>query len=125
MPTDIVIETSGNGDDTVRSSVAWILGAELERLHLQGGADINGTGNLLGQRIGSAMSGNNLLNGIAGADSMAGGDGNDTYIVDKPAIRDRRSGRRHRYGPVSVSFTWTPSRKPGSDRQRWRSRHRQ
>ncbi len=78
---DIIVETSGNGDDTVRSSVAWILGAELERLHLQGGADINGTGNLLANEL-LGNDGNNLLNGMAGADSMAGGDGNDTYIVD-------------------------------------------
>ncbi len=78
---DIVAETSGNGDDTVQSFVTWILGAELERLHLQGAAGINGTGNLLGNEL-LGNDGNNLLNGMTGADSMAGGDGNDTYIVD-------------------------------------------
>ena len=78
---DIVTEISGNGDDTVQSFVTWILGAELERLHLQGTASINGTGNLLGNEL-LGNSGNNLLNGMTGADSMAGGDGNDTYIVD-------------------------------------------
>ena len=78
---DIIVETSGNGDDTVRSSISRILGAELERLHLQGAADINGTGNLLANEL-LGNDGNNLLNGMAGADSMAGGIGNDTYIVD-------------------------------------------
>jgi Ca2+-binding RTX toxin-like protein len=78
---DIVTETANNGDDTVRSFVTWILGAELERLHLQGGAHVNGTGNLLANEL-LGNDGNNLLNGMAGADIMAGGDGNDTYIVD-------------------------------------------
>ncbi len=78
---DIVTETSGNGDDTVQSFVTWILGAELERLHLQGAAGINGTGNLLGNEL-LGNGGNNLLNGMTGADAMAGGDGSDTYIVD-------------------------------------------
>jgi trimeric autotransporter adhesin len=81
LATDIVTEAIGGGDDTIRSYVAWTLGAELERLQLQGGADINGTGNALGNEL-SGNSGNNLLNGLAGADTMAGGGGNDTYIVD-------------------------------------------
>lgn len=78
---DIVVETSGNGDDTVRSFVTWILGAEFERLHLQGSADIKGTGNLQGNEL-LGNGGANLLNGMAGADSMTGGAGNDTYIAD-------------------------------------------
>lgn len=78
---DIVIETAGNGDDTIKSFVTRILGTEVERLHLQGGADVNATGNTLANEL-FGNSGNNVVNGMTGGDSMAGGGGNDTYIVD-------------------------------------------
>ena len=48
---------------------------------MTGGANINGTGNALGNIL-VGNTGNNTLNGGAGADSMAGGTGNDTYVVD-------------------------------------------
>ena len=48
---------------------------------LQGGADLQGFGNVWPTRS-SAIAGNNLLDGGAGADAMTGGAGNDTYFVD-------------------------------------------
>jgi Ca2+-binding RTX toxin-like protein len=79
--SDIVIELAGGGDDTVKSSVSRALGAEFERLQLLGSLNINGNGNAAANEL-LGNDGNNILNGLGGADSMAGGAGNDTYIVD-------------------------------------------
>jgi Ca2+-binding RTX toxin-like protein len=85
--------------DTVQSSVTWTLGANLENLILTGAAAINGTGNILNNKLtgnsannslngGSGNDtlvgngGNDTLNGGAGSDSMAGGADNDSYFVD-------------------------------------------
>ncbi len=78
---DTVIETAGNGTDTVQSSVSWVLGTDLEKLTLTGAADLNGTGNGLANVL-SGNDGANTLDGKAGADAMTGGAGNDTYVVD-------------------------------------------
>ena len=78
---DVVTEAAGGGTDTVQSSVTHTLGAELENLVLTGAAAINGTGNALNNRS-PATRAANILNGGAGADTMAGGLGNDTYVVD-------------------------------------------
>jgi Ca2+-binding RTX toxin-like protein len=88
---DIITETStlANEIDTVRASVDWTLGANLENLVLTGNA-INGTGNSLNNVLtGNAMNntlsggaGDDTLDGGLGADTMIGGDGVDTYYVD-------------------------------------------
>lgn len=68
---DIVLEDAGAGVDEIRSSVSYVLGANLENLTLNGAAAVNGTGNAL----------NNQLAGNAAANVLAGGAGNDTYYV--------------------------------------------
>ncbi|WP_236183005.1 hypothetical protein, partial [Pseudomonas sputi] len=80
---DTIIETStlASEIDTVRSSVNWTLGANLENLVLTGTANLNGTGNELNNTL-TGNSGANTLNGGLGADTMIGGDGVDTYYVD-------------------------------------------
>ena len=96
---DSVVENANEGIDTVRSSVSWTLGANVENLTLTGAPDITGTGNagnniIIGNDGSNALygmngndtlnggAGNDLLDGGAGNDAMDGGAGNDTYVVD-------------------------------------------
>ncbi len=83
---DNVIENVGEGTDTVRASISYTLGANIENLLLTGLAAINGTGNggansLVGNgavNILSGLDGNDVLKGMAGDDTLNGGIGNDT-----------------------------------------------
>jgi Ca2+-binding RTX toxin-like protein len=79
--TDVVTEGASAGTDTIRSSVTYTLGANVENLILIGATAINATGNTLNNVI-TGNSAANTINGGAGADTMAGGGGNDTYAVD-------------------------------------------
>jgi Ca2+-binding RTX toxin-like protein len=89
-PGDRVIESAGNGLDTVWSSVVeYTLPANVEDLVLTDGALVgigNGlansiSGNGLANRL-EGLGGDDQLDGGAGADVMLGGPGNDTYFVD-------------------------------------------
>ncbi|QNM82995.1 VCBS repeat-containing protein [Sphingomonas sabuli] len=81
---DQVIEGAVAGIDSVRSSVSFVLGANIEELVLTGAGVTNGTGNTLDNYIlGNAAA--NILNGGAGNDNMIGGSGNDTLLGDTGA----------------------------------------
>ncbi|WP_375449011.1 beta strand repeat-containing protein, partial [uncultured Nostoc sp.] len=77
--TDVVTETNASvagGIDTVISSLAdYTLGANLENLTLTGTGNSNGAGNSLDNRI-IGSSGDNILNGGDGADTLVGVAGN-------------------------------------------------
>ncbi len=87
---DVVVERPGEGNDTVRASIDWVLGADVENLILSGTAAIDGTGNELANKMtGNAAAnhlsggaGNDFLDGGAGADVLVGGTGDDIYVVD-------------------------------------------
>jgi Ca2+-binding RTX toxin-like protein len=89
--SDKVTESSDlGGDDTVQSSIAYVLGKNLENLELTVG-DTKGTGNDFDNLIvGSA--GNNTLDGKAGGDTLRGALGNDTYVVDATDTVDETGG---------------------------------
>ncbi len=88
---DVVIENTGEGTDTVESSVTYTLGVNLENLLLTGTANRNGTGNALdnllignsGSNTLTGNDGNDYLDGGAGSDTMRGGAGDDTYVVER------------------------------------------
>ncbi|WP_409276718.1 M10 family metallopeptidase C-terminal domain-containing protein [Pseudomonas defluvii] len=104
---DVIIEqgTSTSEIDTVRASVNWTLGANLENLVLTGSSNLSGTGNTRNNvLIGNA--GDNLLNGGAGADTLSGGLGNDIYVVDNIGdIVTEASGEGHDLVRSSISYT--------------------
>jgi len=77
---DVVTERPGEGVDLVRSSVDFVLPQHVENLCLLEGA-VRGTGNAAGNSIEGNAS-DNVLDGAEGADRLAGGTGDDTYIVD-------------------------------------------
>ncbi|HEX5360789.1 MAG TPA: hypothetical protein VFW49_06855, partial [Fluviicoccus sp.] len=87
---DVVIEASSEGADTVKSSISYTLGANVEALTLTGFEAISGVGNGLGNSfIGNAagnlisgLGGSDWLDGRGGADTLVGGIGNDVYVVD-------------------------------------------
>lgn len=76
--SDAVVELSGQGFDTVRSSVSHSLASHVDNLMLTGSA-VSGTGNDLANLI-LGNSGNNILDGGAGTDSLRGSAGADTLI---------------------------------------------
>ncbi|TAK86261.1 MAG: hypothetical protein EPO12_02655, partial [Aquabacterium sp.] len=90
---DGVTEATGEGNDTVHSTVTRTLDANVENLVLLGTSAIDAGGNLLDNLLtGNAAAnrlngegGNDTLDGGAGADVLAGGAGDDVYIVDQSA----------------------------------------
>ncbi|WP_210244948.1 beta strand repeat-containing protein, partial [Sinorhizobium fredii] len=111
---DLIIEVSGEGADTVQTSISLTLAAELENLTLTGTAALEGSGNSLANVLtGNAAdnvldggAGNDTLNGAAGADTLIGGLGDDTYVVDDAAdIITEASGGGTDTVQSSVSLT--------------------
>lgn len=77
---DVASENPAAGSDTVKSSVDFTLGDNIEILLLLAGAT-TGTGNAGANTI-TGNAGDNVLDGAGGVDKLSGLLGNDTYIVD-------------------------------------------
>ncbi len=82
---DVVTESSGAGTDTVRASVSYTLGLNLENLTLTGALHLTALGNTLANVL-TGNSGDNTLTGGGGVDTLRGGTGNDTYVQDSADI---------------------------------------
>jgi Ca2+-binding RTX toxin-like protein len=84
---DVITENTGEGTDTVESSVDYTLGANLENLVLTNSA-LNGTGNDLANSITGNANANSLNGGLendtlvggGGIDNLVGAGGNDLLI---------------------------------------------
>jgi len=88
---DTVVETAGNGTDTIYASTSYALSlsADVEVLRAISTAATT-TINLTGSNTNNTIVGNagaNRLNGRGGADKMYGYGGNDTYFVDNAGDR--------------------------------------
>jgi len=116
---DQVIENAGGGTDSVKTSLDYTLGANIERLFQSGTTNSSGTGNSLvntltgnsgdnllsglgGKDVLSGGAGHDTLNGGVGADNLTGGTGNDIFLFDvletstnKDTIVDFTSGEDH------------------------------
>ena len=79
---DTVNETApgSSGRDTVLAAVTYTLATNVENLTLTG-KNINGAGNTLANLIIGSDGANVLDGGSAGADTLIGGQGDDTYII--------------------------------------------
>ena len=113
---DVVTENSGEGIDTVQSSVTYTLGLDMENLTLTGTSRIDGTGNAANNVI-TGNGANNVLAGLGGADvinggggndtikggsdadTLTGGPGNDTFVLAASPIVSSRAGHHHRFFP--------------------------
>ncbi|MES1198979.1 MAG: calcium-binding protein, partial [Pseudomonadota bacterium] len=78
---DVVTENAAQGVDTVRSTLSYTLGANLENLTIIGIGGLSGTGNNL-NNVMTGNGGGNTLDGKVGADTLVGGLGNDIYVID-------------------------------------------
>lgn len=74
---DQVIESEGEGIDTVQASVSYTLSRNVENLTLTGSVNIFGAGNN-SDNVLVGNSGNNRLNSGRGNDTIYAGEGNDT-----------------------------------------------
>jgi Ca2+-binding RTX toxin-like protein len=79
---DTIVEFKDEGKDSVRSSVSWTLGDNLEQLTLSGIEALAATGNGLNNDL-WGNSGANVLAGGIGNDFLEGGAGDDTYVFSK------------------------------------------
>ncbi|MFJ4445545.1 peroxidase family protein [Pseudomonas sp. NPDC089422] len=80
--SDVVVEASGSGTDTVQTSLAnYTMAANVEVLNYTGAGNFSGTGNGLDNTFNGGI-GNDTFNGDGGNDILNGNAGNDTLNGD-------------------------------------------
>jgi Ca2+-binding RTX toxin-like protein len=87
--SDAVVENAGEGTDSVFASTSFKLGANVEKLTLQGSADLWGYGNAENNTL-TGNTGANKLYGLAGNDTLSAGAGADW--LEGGAGQDKLSG---------------------------------
>ena len=80
--SDVLTEAANAGWDTVESAISWTLGLNVDVLRLQGSGNLNATGNAATNFLVGNAGANRLDGGGAVFDSLMGGAGDDTYVVD-------------------------------------------
>ncbi|EGF92830.1 hemolysin-type calcium-binding repeat 2 copies family protein [Asticcacaulis biprosthecium C19] len=105
---DKIFELAGEGVDLAYSSVSYVLvGTVVENLILTGTADLNATGNGVGNKL-TGNSGNNVLDGLVGNDTLTGGLGDDTYYVQSSGDKVvEASGEGYDVVYASATYTLT------------------
>jgi len=76
---DLTVEVAGEGTDTVRTSLNYVLQANVENLEFTGMTGWSATGNALNNRI-TGGSLNDFINGAAGNDVLIGNGGDDALL---------------------------------------------
>jgi Ca2+-binding RTX toxin-like protein len=100
---DTVTENSGEGIDTVVAGFSFTLvGTNLENVTLTGGAGLTATGNAFA----------NLLTSNTGIDTLIGGLGNDTYVLNNAAVTIVENAGE---GTDTVMTSFSYSLAPGSN----------
>ncbi|MEX2650075.1 MAG: M10 family metallopeptidase [Alphaproteobacteria bacterium] len=87
--SDVVVEASGGGTDSIISTATRTMSDNLEKLTLTGFTGVDGIGNSKANVI-KGNAGGNEISGLGGDDSLYGGGGNDT--LDGGSGVDRLSG---------------------------------
>ena len=79
--TENYFSTDGKGIDLVIASIDYALPPNMESLRLAGQANLGGSGNIYANTI-TGNSGDNILDGLQGGDTLIGGKGDDVYVID-------------------------------------------
>lgn len=85
--SDVLIESAGQGIDTVVTDYQFTLPTNFENLTQVGSVDTYALPWLTGNALNNIIIGNfrgSIIDGLAGADTMMGGGGPDLYYVDNP-----------------------------------------
>ena len=94
--SDVVTESSGEGNDLIQTYVSYTLPNHTENIQILGGSARTATGNSL----------NNILTGNAASSTLAGEGGNDTYIISNANnVITESSGEGTDLIQTSVSYT--------------------
>lgn len=107
--TDLILaELAGAEIDSIITTVSFFMPVNVEVMYLGGTGNINATGRADQNETLYGNNGNNVLNGLGGADFMEGSLGNDTYYVDDLGdLVAEFSGLSDGNDLIYASLSWT------------------